>query len=226
MSVFLFILYLPFNSFSTIIMLVVCSLCSILCIPVLIWPSIYYNVRRFRRTMDYWSGKSRLNQQVQVDKIVARPPPPYRSRVLHPAIFHRAIRQPAIRVPPNRIAQDFLGDNDLKTIPPFLPDFIQESREFDMDKALSKIQQALAPTKNIFNNYAAQSENPYIHGILQQQLTYEKVETIRNDSSDDIEGFYNQVVLQAVQPKKATLEPPSQRSLTPSSFFTGGAALL
>ena len=74
MSVFLFILYLPWNILITIIMLLVCSLSSLLCIPVLIWPSIYYNVRRFRRTMDYWSGKSRLNQQVQVDKIVARRP--------------------------------------------------------------------------------------------------------------------------------------------------------
>jgi hypothetical protein len=139
MSVLLFILYLPFNSFSTIIMLLVCSLCSLLCIPVLIWPSIYYNVRRFRRTMDYWSGKSRLNQQVQVDKIVARPPPPARSRVFDPTPYHRAIRQPAIRVPPNRTLRDFLGDADLKTIPPFLPDFIQESRDFNMDKASSNL---------------------------------------------------------------------------------------
>ena len=145
MSVLLFILYLPFNSFSTIIMLFVCSLCSILSIPVLIWPSIYYNVRRFRRTMDYWSGKSRLNQQVQVDKIVARPPQPARSRAFDPALFNRAMsplltrRQPAIRVPPNRTLRDFLGDADLKTIPPFLPEFNQQSREFNMDKASSNL---------------------------------------------------------------------------------------
>jgi hypothetical protein len=145
MSVLLFILYLPFNSFSTIIMLLVCSLCSILCIPVLIWPSIYYNVRRFRRTMDYWSGKSRLNQQVQVDKIVARPPPPSRSRAFDPTPFHRAMgpllnrRQPAIRVPPNRIASDFLIEVEDKTTLPFLPDFVQESQQFNLDKASSNL---------------------------------------------------------------------------------------
>ena len=91
-------------------MLFVCTLCSILSIPVLIWPSIYYNVRRFRRTMDYWSGKSRLNQQVQVDKIVARPPPPRAfNRAPSPIIRTSNInRQPLVRVvPPNRFANDY-----------------------------------------------------------------------------------------------------------------------
>jgi hypothetical protein len=41
----------------------------------------------------------------------------------------------------------------------------------------------------------------------------------------DLEEIYNKE-LQVPQPRQETLEPPSQRSLTPSSFFTGAAALL
>jgi len=78
-----------------ITVLIVCSITSIVTVPALMWPAIYFNVRRFRRTMDYWSGKRRLDGKVNVDKIVARhppPPPPFRAAYV-PA------RQPPFRPP-------------------------------------------------------------------------------------------------------------------------------
>ena len=75
-NLLLFILYLPWNLVATIVMLSVCSILSLMAAPVVMWPAIFYNVRRYRRTMDYWSGKRRVHQQVLVDKIVFKPPPP------------------------------------------------------------------------------------------------------------------------------------------------------
>jgi len=71
--IFLFVLYLPWNIVMLIVLIIVCSIGSLGAVPVFIWPAIYYNVRRFNRTMDYWSGKARLNHKVLEEKIIKRP---------------------------------------------------------------------------------------------------------------------------------------------------------
>jgi hypothetical protein len=81
-----------------ITIIIVCSNASIVTIPVLMWPAIYYNIRRFRRTMDYWSGKRRLDGKVNEDKIIARPQPPPRRAPYVPPL--RIPIRPALPVKP------------------------------------------------------------------------------------------------------------------------------